>query len=430
MSFGAFLNGMMGGYQVGQNLQDQVQQRKLREFKIKELEEEQATKERAKEYDAQAAGIVRNVGVGLDGDGMGPQYVPQAPAPEPVPVNTGPVDDSVMRAAPGDTPAQVPIGVPGGPLAPVGPGQRPSPAQIEAAGSTQAAAGVAPQVMPKVTVQGAKKTPDFYAERVRLAKEKGDVKLVERFQDEQVKFLVSDVKRDEAEWARENADLVKRNREAKTMDELNEIQDKAQQRQLRTGGTILYLWSLGAHDAAREASKHASIFGPDWSLKEIRPGADGKIEVVGADDKVALTLTPDQARQFVSQSGVAGKPDENVVLADGARLVNKRTGTAVAENTKDPRQTPDQTLQKQNMANARLLQDYGLKSPTGEFLVPEEKKAEYQRVRSIAERMVREGMPVDEAVERAKAEVSKAATAASPAAPSTPPGYVPPWKKR
>jgi hypothetical protein len=422
MSFGAFLNGLMGGYQVGQNLQDQAQQRKLRDFKVKELEEEQGIKERIKGYDEQTRDMIRNVGIGLDGDGMGPQYTaPEAPTPEaPAPASTDPVDDSVMRAAPGETPVQVPIGVPGGPLAPVGPGQRPSPAQVEAAGATQAAAGVAPpQVAPKVTIMGAKKTPDFYAERIRVAKEKGDTKVVERFQEEQVKFLVNEVKRDAAQWEIDNADRNKRFKEAKTVAELRKIQEEEQEHQIRSSGTALYLWSIGAHDAAREASKHGSVFGPDWSLKEIRPGKEGMLEIVGADGKVAAEVTPEQVRQLVARSGAAGSaPEKPMLVPDGGVVYDPRTKQPIYENRKDPKQTPDQTLQKQNMVNTRLLQDFGLKSPTGEFLVPDEKKAEYQRVRSVAERMVREGMSVDEALDRAKAEVSKAAPASATGAPA------------
>lgn len=434
MSFGAFLSGMMGGYQAGQNLQDQVQQRKLRDFRIKELEEEQETKERAKGYDAQAASIVRNVGVGLDGDGMGPQYVPQAPAPDAVPASTGPVDDSVMRAAPGDTPAQVPVGLPAGN---VGPGQPTRPAAIESAGQV-AAQGVTPptETMPKTTIMGAKKTPDFYAERLRLAKEKGDVKLVERFQEEQVKFLVNDIKRDDAEWARENADLVKRAREAKTLDELAEIQDRAQQRQLRTGGTILYLWSIGAHDAAREASKHSSVFGKDWSLKEIRPGADGKIEVVGSDDKVAMTLTPEQARQFVQQSGAAGKADDNkpMLVPDGGVVFDPRTKQPVFENKRDQNANPERANANITQSNAHVEGLMGVKRDSmGNLMAgvtPEMEKAA-ARVKIRAAQLVRSGMPPEDAAEKAVKEAQgSTAPKAAAGAPALPPAVTKLYKSQ
>lgn len=436
----SLVSGFSTGYSIAQDARDRQQRRKLADFEIAKRQREADLQKADDDISKSAASIVKNVGAGLDGDGMGPPVAPQDATS--VTVAPQPAAAPAEGVAP-DGPAtpQTAVGLPAGQ---VGPGQM-RPSAIEAAGQTQppgaaqASAGVQPakpEALPKVEVTAQKKTEqaNIYKTKMRLAEERGLTDLSQKYQKDYVGSLVEQVKADDAQFKLDNKEALNKLASAKTAEELKELQMKAQQRQIQAGGTMLYLWSIGAHDQAREVSKHGALGGEGWSLKEIRPGQNGTLEIVGHDGEVAMTMTPEQARGFVQMSGVAPKPDENVVLADGAKLVNKRTGAPVAENVKDPKAAPDTKLRRQDQVNSRLLQDYGLKSPTGEFIVSPEKKAEYQGVRSLAEQYAADGMDASAAIDKARAEWAKRAkpanAPAAPGAPAVPAGYTPPWKKK
>lgn len=444
------VSGFSTGYSIGQDAQDRARKRKLADFEIAQKQRESDRQKVDDEIGKSAADIVKNRGLGLDGDGMGPPadvsegtQVAVAPAPEaaaaPAEGVSGPVDNSVMRAAPGDTPASAPVGLPASQVG-VGPGQSRSAAAMESGGQVQPAAaqaanGVQPVAkLPKVEVTAKKATEktDIYKEKIRLAEERGLTDLAGKYRLEHGKALVLQAEANDAQWKLENKDAMAQLAAAKTTEEMQQLQAKAQQRQIQMGGTMLYLWQHGMKDQARAVSKHSSLGGEGWELEDIRPGKDGTLEIIGKGGTVDMTLTPDQVRGFIGMSGAAPKTQTHV-LSDGAVLTDDK-GKVLAENKKDPRAAPEQTLQRQNQATSILGTQYGTRDAMGNLMISPEKKSEHDAVLQRSHELVRtEGIDAAVAIKRAQEEYKKGTVkppAGAPGAPAVPPGYTPPWKKK
>jgi hypothetical protein len=405
MSFGAFIGGLTQGYQVGQNLQDQKQRREIEAIKLKQLQDEAKLTEDESGLNAEAA------------KRLGASGAPQDAIPGMAP--DGSVTVQATEAPAASAGVQPAVGLPAGV-----PGQgamRPS--AMEAGGATQQpgaeqAAGGLTAKLPEMVVRPkpdpAKRTSDFFKARVDVAMEKGDHRLIKRATEDYANHLVKQSQVLDTEYKERTRAADEALRTGKTQAEVKQLAMDAQRNQITAMGTVLWLYENGFTDKAIAASRHAGIGGEGWELKEFRPGKDGVIEVVGADGKVAMTFTPEQARTVRAQSGISTPKSQNVILAEGAEM-RTPDGKLVAENRKDARPTPDQTLQRQNQLDRNLGADYGTTDPMGRLMISPEKRSEYESIRSAAHQYVRDGMDAVAALEKAKSEYKAKAGGGKPA---------------
>jgi hypothetical protein len=197
-------------------------------------------------------------------------------------------------------------------------------------------------------------------------------------------------------------------------------------------------WQLVQNPLTRKDGMRllANAFGEDEPLKDIQRegdffipiGADGK-QLVGQDGK-PVRVHKDAAERMVSQYGSKAP---GIVLAEGAQLRNPNTGALIAENPKDARPNRDQTIQQVNQVASLLGTDYGTRDSLGNLTITPEKRAEYEKVRSVAAELLTSGRArtATEAIDLAKQQAKAAAPAAPGAAPAAPPpNYTPPWKKK
>jgi hypothetical protein len=412
MSFGAFIGGLTQGYQVGQNLQDQKQRREIEAIKLKQLQDEAKLTEDESGLNAEAA---RRLGASGS-----PQDAIPGMAPD------GSVTVQATEAPAASAGVQPAVGLPAGV-----PGQgamRPS--AMEAGGATQQpgaeqAAGGLTAKLPEMVVRPkpdpAKRTSDFFKARVDVAMEKGDHRLIKRATEDYANHLVKQSQVLDTEYKERTRAAEEALRTGKTQAEVKQLAMDAQRNQITAMGTVLWLYENGFTSKAVEASRHAGLGGEGWELKEFRPGKDGVIEVVGADGKVAMTFTPEQARAVRAQSGIAPAKGENVVVPDGGMLVNSSTGAVKVENRKEARQTPDQTLQKVRIADNFINQQAGVDSQTGQMLnSTPEKLARLGAAKVKAGEYIRQGMDEQAAAQRAWKETEPKAPGAAPAAGAAP----------
>lgn len=414
MSFGAFIGGLTQGYQVGQNLQDQKQRREIEAIKLKQLQDEAKLTEDESGLNAEAARRLGASGSPQDAiPGMAPDGSVTVQATE------APVASAGVQPAVG-----LPAGVPGrGEMRPsameaAGATQQPAPQP----GAEQAAGGLTaklPEMVVRPKPDPAKRTSDFFKARVDVAMEKGDHRLIKRATEDYANHLVKQSQVLDTEYKERTRAAEEALRTGKTQAEVKQLAMDAQRNQITAMGTVLWLYENGFTSKAVEASRHAGLGGEGWELKEFRPGKDGVIEVVGADGKVAMSFTPEQARAVRAQSGIATPKSQNVILAEGAEM-RTPDGKLVAENRKDQRPTPDQTLQRQNQLDRNLGADYGTTDPMGRLMISPEKRSEYESIRSAAHQYVRDGMDAVAALEKAKSEYKAKAGGAKPASGAKP----------
>lgn len=414
MSFGAFIGGLTQGYQVGQNLQDQKQRREIEQFKLKDLQEEAASKQSVKDLDA--AALARSRGV------TGPEVQNDVPGVKP----DGTIEGVVVPSTP---PPQAQVGLPAGV-----PGQGEGrPSAMEAGGATQASGGVqAPPMetvrLPGVTVRPkpekpADKQADFLKARMEIATEKGDQKLMSIAQKDYANHLVQASAIKDTEYRERTRELAEKVKTGQLTAEDRQQAIELQKSQMTAMGSVLWLWENGFKDQAIQVSRHAGLGGDGWSLKEFRPGKNGMIEVVGHDGEVAMSFTPEQAKSVRSMSGI-GVAEEKVVLGDGASLVGKTSGKTYAENKKDI------TPEKAGALNSNIVRSdnfvetlLGVKRDTmGNLLagITPEMERTAGEVKIQAARYIRQGMPPEEAADKAVKEhkAKQAKPAAKGAAPA------------
>lgn len=454
MSFGAFVSGMAQGATFAQDLKDKYQKGQLRQYEIDKEEEAAALRKQSKEIDKQAADSVKYAAEGVAGDGMGPPTSAAGPAPEAgatADIVPPPTATPGIVAQEGVAPAPA-VGLPAGQ---VGPGEM-RPSAIEAAGATQAsptaAAGTMPTAtMPPVTVkpkQDVKKTENYHEARMRIAQERGNSELLGKYTKEYATHLVDQSTIAAKTFEAKQRPLLEKMAEIKTEAEWKALPEETRAKMLkahqevaensaRAGATG---WQLVQNPLTRTQGMTllAHAFGEDQPLKDIQKegdyfipiGADGK-QLVGQDGK-PVRVHKDAAERMVSQYGSKAP---GIVLAEGAQLRNPNTGALIAENQKDPRPNRDQTIQQVNQVASLLGTDYGTRDALGNLTITPEKRAEYEKVRSLAAQLLTSGKAgtATEAIDMAKQQARGAAPGAAPAAggqSTVPPNYTPPWKKK
>jgi hypothetical protein len=411
MSFGAFIGGLTQGYQVGQNLQDQKQRREIEAIKLKQLQDEAKLTEDEGGLNVEAAKRLGATGAPQDEiPGMAPDGSVTVQATE------APVASAGVQPAVG-----LPAGVPGqGAMRPsameAGGATQPQPGAEQAAGGLTAKL---PEMVVRPKPDPAKRTSDFFKARVDVAMEKGDHRLIKRATEDYANHLVKQSQVLDTEYKERTRAAEEALRTGKTQAEVKQLAMDAQRNQITAMGTVLWLYENGFTSKAVEASRHAGLGGEGWELKEFRPGKDGVIEVVGADGKVAMSFTPEQARAVRAQSGIATPKSQNVILAEGAEM-RTPDGKLVAENKKDPRQSPDQTLQRQNQSTSILGTRYGTKDGMGNIMISPEKREQHDAVLLRAHELIRAGADASPAIAQAEREFKSKAPAAAPAAGAAP----------
>lgn len=441
MSFGAFVNGLMGGYQAGQNMQDQVQKRKLREFEVEREEEAARLRKTKRDVDKEAAVAVEMAKQGLAGDGMGPSEHLAGPTPE-----TGPVTAEVTPAAiaqEGVAPAQPAVGLPAGQ---VGPGEM-RPSAIEAAGATQAnpppaAEGTMPTarmpetvIRPKPEKTPVKKTESYHEARMRIAQERGNGELLSQYTKEYATHLSDEATIATKKFEKEQRPMLEAMARIKTEAEWKALPEETRAKMLkaqadaaeqsaRNGATG---WQLIQNPITRPDGMKliGHAFGMDGPAKDIQRDGDFFIPIA-PDGKPAtdysgkpIRVHKDAVERMVSQYGSKAP---GFILREGEQYRSADGKTVIAENPKDVRPPPDQALQQVRISHGIIDQRAGVDSQTGQMINSSpEKLARLSAAKVKASEYVRAGMNESTAAERAWKETEPGAAPGKPgAAPAKP----------